>query len=61
MGCSERQKEIKRRRLRKKKVGALKKKASNSSTTEKTEIAMKLRRLTPGADVIISQLELEKR
>ena len=61
MGCSERQKEVKRRRQRKKKVAFLKKKASSASTSEKTEIATKLRSLTPGAEAIISQLELEKR
>ncbi len=61
MGSSERQKEIKRRRHRKKKVELWKKRAAKATASEKAHIAGKLRKLTPGAEVIINQLELEER
>lgn len=61
MGCSERQKEIKRRRHRKKKLTHYKKRIAKASVSEKAEIANKLRELTPGANDIISALSLEER
>lgn len=61
MSCSERQKEIKRRRHRRKKVAKLKGRAASASVSEKAVIAGKLRDLTPGAEVIIGELELEER
>ena len=60
MGCSERQKEIKRRRHRKKKLTHLKKQLDKATVTEKGEIVRKLRELTPGADTIVSNWDLEK-
>ena len=57
----ERMREIRRRRSRRKKLAILKRKASKANTSEKTAIAAKLRKLTPGADVIIANLGLEAR
>ena len=60
MPSSERQRELRRRRSRKKKIDHYKKRAQNASDSEKEVIANKLRELTPGADVLIEQLELKK-
>ena len=57
----ERMREIRRRRSRRKKLGILKRKAMKANASEKTAIAAKLRKLTPGADVIIANLGLEAR
>jgi hypothetical protein len=59
VGGSERQRELKRRRHRKKKVQHWTKRAAKASASEKLQIAGKLRSLTPGADVIIERLELD--
>ena len=61
MGCSERQKEIKRRRHRKLRVNQIKQRAEKASVSEKAHLASKLRALTPGAEVIIDALSLEER
>lgn len=61
MGISERKKEIKRRRHRLKKMGQLEKRLRKATVSEKTMIAEKLRRLTPGAEVIINNWALEER
>ncbi len=61
MGSSERMKELRRRRHRKVKMGQLKKRAEKASASEKNVIAQKIRRLTPGADEIISRWGLEDR
>ena len=60
MGCSERQKEIKRRRIRKQKVAWIKKKAEKASAGEKENLAAKLRNLTPGATELIARFKLDK-
>ena len=60
MGCSERQKEIKRRRHRKVKVKRLKAHIPKASASEKPIIADKLRALTPGAEAIITECKLEE-
>jgi len=60
MPGSERRRELRRRRHRKKKIGQLKVKAGKASASEKSVIADKLRQLTPGAVQIIATLELEK-
>lgn len=57
----ERDREIRRRRSRKKKVNLLKNKADQATPTERAVIAAKLRKLTPGADVLIERWELEER
>ncbi len=59
MPQSERQRELRRRRKRKKKVALLRVKASKASSSEKTEIANKLREMTPGAPVLIADMGLE--
>lgn len=58
MAGTERQREIRRRRQRREKVRYLSKRAEKASGGEKAEIARKLRKLTPGADVIIARLGL---
>ncbi len=61
MGCSERQKELKRRRHRREKVARLKLKAESANQSEKAVIAEKIRRMTPGGEEIIARLNLEER
>ena len=61
MGCSERRKELKRRRHRKRKVTHYKAHLAKASVSDKTIIADKLRKLTVGADEIIERLELDER
>ena len=61
MSCSERRKELKRRRQRKKKVTKLKARAATASVSEKAICAGKIRDITPGAEAIISRLGLEER
>ncbi len=58
MGSSERQKEIKRRRHRRQKLRKLAVKLAKANVSEREMIAMKLRGLTPGADVLIENWEL---
>lgn len=58
MSGSERKRELRRRRHRRKQVAKLTVKAGKSGPAEKLEIARKLRRLTPGADVLIERLGL---
>jgi len=58
---SERRKEIKRRRHRRKKVAQFAKKLEKATVSERVAMADKLRSLTPGSDVIIEAWELEKR
>lgn len=59
--CSERRKEIKRRRHRRKKVGHFAKKLKTATVSETSTIAGKLRALTPGGQAIVDVWELEKR
>ena len=61
MSCSERKRELRRRRHRKKKVSILTRKLSKATVSERTVIADKLRALTPGGEAIIARLDLEKR
>ena len=61
MGCSERRKEINRRRHRRKKLTKLSARAEKANVSEKSVIAGKIRQLTPGAEEIIERLDLEKR
>jgi hypothetical protein len=61
VSCSERKRELRRRRHRKKKVGILVRKLGKATVSERTVIADKLRSLTPGGESIIARLELEKR
>ena len=61
VSCSERRKELKRRRHRRQKVARIKRKSEKASVSEKAVLAGKLRQLTPGADAVIQQLGLEDR
>ena len=61
MPASERRRELRRRRKRKQKVTILRAKAEKASASEKTEIANKLRELTPGANQLIENMKLESR
>lgn len=61
MGCSERQKEIKRRRKRRAKIEQYKKRVDQATVYERVVIAGKIREMTPGADAIIEKLGLEDR
>jgi len=58
---SERRKEIKRRRHRRKKTAQFAKKLPKATVSERAAIAEKLRSMTPGGQVIIDAWELEKR
>ncbi len=58
MGCSERRKEIKRRRQRRKKLGQLGKRLEKATVSERSEIVRKVRGLTPGADVLVANWNL---
>jgi hypothetical protein len=60
VGCSERQKEIKRRRKRRVQLVHLKSRLAKSTQSEKVEITRKLRSMTPGAEVLIENWELAK-
>jgi hypothetical protein len=57
----ERRSEINRRRHRRKKLAQFKKRVAKATVSEKSTIANKLRRLTPGADQVIANLALEER
>ena len=59
-GISERGKEIKRRRHRRKKLKQLSGRLKKATVSEKAVIAAKLRNLTPGAEVIIDRWELRE-
>ena len=61
MGCSERRKEIKRRRKRREKIKVFRSKVEKASVSEKAVIAAKLREMTPGAKGLIEELSLEQR
>ena len=52
-GISERGKEIKRRRHRRKKLAQFGKRLKKATVSEKAVIAAKVRRLTSGAEVLI--------
>jgi hypothetical protein len=58
LGCSERKKEIRRRRKRHEKVTRLKQKLGKATKSEQLEITRKLRELTPGAEVLIANWQL---
>ena len=60
MGCSERQKEIKRRRHRRKRIAEIEARSKKASASEKQVLAGKLRALTPGAGELIKRFGLEK-
>ncbi len=55
MAGTERQREIRRLRTRRKKTQLLLAKAKKGNASDKAEVVRKLRSLTPGADVIIQR------
>jgi hypothetical protein len=55
----ERMRELRRRRHRRKKVSILTRKSKKASGADRVIIAEKLRKLTPGSEVIIERLKLE--
>ena len=59
MAGTERQRELRRRRSRTKKVSLLKARAVKANKSERDAIANKLRRLTPGADQLINAMGLK--
>ena len=61
VGFSERRKEINRRRHRRKKLARFEARLKKATVSEKAHIADKIRALTPGCDVVISRMDLEKR
>ncbi len=58
MGCSERQKEIRRRRKRHKQFDNLRKRLAKATASEKLEIIRKLRAMTPGSETVIASWKL---
>ena len=61
MSCSERKKELRRRRHRRKKVSVFARKLEKATVSERGVIAEKLRALTPGGEEIVARWDLEKR
>lgn len=61
MSCSERQKEIKRRRHRRKRVAQFASKLPKATVSERAAMAEKLRGMTSGSEVIIERWELVSR
>jgi len=57
---SERERELRRRRKRKKKMNLIKKRLKKASASEKEVIAAKIRRMTPGAEALLTTLGLSK-
>lgn len=61
VGISERNKEIKRRRHRRRKLAQLAKRLKKATVSERAVITEKIRALTPGGEVIIKRWGLEER
>jgi hypothetical protein len=60
-GISDRKQEIKRRRHRRKKLVIFKRKLKKATASEKGVIVEKIRRMTPGCEVVIANLGLEEK
>ena len=60
-GISERHKEIKRRRHRRKKLTQLHGRLKKATVSEKAVIAAKIRNLTSGAEILIDAWDLRER
>jgi hypothetical protein len=54
LSISERKKEVRRRRKRREKLTRLKKRLPKATKSEQVEIARKVREMTPGAEVVIT-------
>jgi hypothetical protein len=59
-GISERAKEIKRRRHRRKKLDIFARKLKKATASERTNIADKIRHLTTGAEVVLKNFGLSE-
>jgi hypothetical protein len=59
--CSQRRKELKRRRHRRKKLGQLGRRLKTATVSEKAAIAEKIRNLTPGGELVVESWGLEER
>jgi len=59
VGCSERQKEIRRRRKRRVQLSQLRGRLAKATQSEKVEIIRKLRAITPGSEVLIANWKLD--
>ncbi|GIW94588.1 MAG: hypothetical protein KatS3mg110_2629 [Pirellulaceae bacterium] len=55
----ERQRELRRRRTRRRKYKIYARKAANASPQEKAVLAEKIRKLSPGCEEVIRRLQLE--
>jgi hypothetical protein len=60
-GISNRMKEVKRRRHRREKLVKFNAKLKKATTSEKLAMAEKLRKMTPGCDVLIERMALDDR
>jgi hypothetical protein len=60
-GISDRKQEIKRRRHRRQKLAKFQQKLKKATVSEKAMMAEKIRKMTPGAEVIIKSMKLEER
>lgn len=60
MPSNERRKEIKRRRHRTKKIAQWTRQLKSAKVSEKSSIADKIRRLTPGAEYVLTNLGLDE-
>jgi hypothetical protein len=58
---SERKKEIKRRRHRREKMAQMERRLKKATVSEKAVIADKIRKLTPGCEVILANMGLQER
>jgi hypothetical protein len=61
VSISERAKEIKRRRHRRKKLAHFAKRLEKATVSERAAIAQKLRNLTPGCETLIQRWDLQQR
>jgi hypothetical protein len=59
-GISDRHQEIHRRRHRRKKISIFKRKLAKATASEKAIIVEKIRKMTPGCEIVIANLGLEK-
>lgn len=61
MAGTERRRELRRRRKRRETLTEMKAKLPKASASDKVEMARKLRLMTPGAEVLIENWNLEER
>ena len=60
-GISDRMQEIKRRRHRRKKIQVFKRRLKKATASERALFVEKIRKMTPGCDVVIANLGLAER